>query len=194
MTLNLQLLEATSTTRLTFCTMYMSWMYCASLSCALLAALQQPVETSSLQIKLVYYFIFEVLFFSYWHLHWCFLNVVALQGLDLCLVVLPLIVEDCLKLQHYYLAIIGNFYFRFVNCNDWTVIFFQLKFNLTILCNVRQSVEELRIYLVLICYQISTQPWVNTLRWPKSIYIHLACIQHKVVLLTLRTVFAVGFW
>ena len=132
--------------------------------------------------------------FSYWHLHWCFLNVVALQGLDLCLVVLPLIVEDCLKLQHYCLDIIGNFHFRFINCNDWTIIFFQFKFSLTILCTVKQSVEELGIYLVLISYRISTQPWGNTLRWPKPIYILLARIQHKVVLLALRTVFAVGFW
>ena len=88
-------------------------------------------------------FIFEVLFiyFSYWRLHWCFPYVVDLQGLHLCLVVFPLIVEDCLKLQHYCLDIIGNFHFRFINCNDWTVIFFQFKFSLTILCSgIRQSV------------------------------------------------------
>ena len=107
---------------------------------------------------------------------------------------LPLIVEDCLKLQHYCLDIIGNFHFRFINSNDWTIIFFQFKFSLTILCTVRQTVEELRIYLVLISYWISTQPWVNTLRWPEPIYIHLARIQHKVVLLALRSVFALGFW
>ena len=46
---------------------------------------------------------------------------ISLQGLDL--LVLPLIVEDCLKLQHYCLEIIGNFHFRFINCNVWTMIF-----------------------------------------------------------------------
>ena len=58
------------------------------------------------------------------------------------LVALPLIVEDCWKLQHYCLDIIGNFRFRFINCNDWTMIFFQFKFSLTILpvCTIRQSV------------------------------------------------------
>ena len=48
------------------------------------------------------------------------INVVTLQGLNLCLVVLPLIVEDCLKLQHYCLGIIGNFHVSliFINCNN----------------------------------------------------------------------------
>ena len=46
------------------------------------------------------------------------LDVIDLQGLDPCLVVLPLIVKDCWKLQHYCLDIIGNFRFGFINCND----------------------------------------------------------------------------
>ena len=82
------------------------------------------------------------IYFSHWRVHWCFLDVIDWQGLDLCLVALPLIVEDCWKLQHYCLDIIGNFRFRFINCNDWTMIFFQFKFSLTILpvCTIRQSV------------------------------------------------------
>ena len=68
-------------------------------------------------------------------------SVVDLQGLDLCLVVLPFIMamEDCLKLQRYCLDIIGSFHFRFIDCNDWTIIFFQFKFSLTILCTIKQT-------------------------------------------------------
>ena len=49
-----------------------------------------PMETSSVQIEQdeeVLYF-GESVFFSYllyWRLHWCFLGVADLQGLDLCL-------------------------------------------------------------------------------------------------------------
>ena len=96
------------------------------------------LDCTSLPIKLVYLFSK----FSYWRFHWCFLDVVDLHARDLylCLVVLLLIVEDYVKLQHYVLDIIGNFHFRFIDCNDWTIIFFQFKFSLTILCTIRQSV------------------------------------------------------
>ena len=92
---------------------------------------------------------------------------------------LPLIVEDCLKLQHYCLDIIGNCRLRFINCN--VIIFFQFKFSLTILCTLYHKAVNsycvtyahtqaaLRIYLCLISCLISKQRWVNTLRvscWP----------------------------
>ena len=61
--------------------------------------------------------------------------------------------------------------YRFINCNNWTIIFFQFKFSLTILCSIRQSVVtvtnlclhtgSLTIYLLLISYLIFKQPRVT---------------------------------
>ena len=61
----------------------------------------------------------------------------AMQGLDL--LVLPLIVEDCLKLQHYCLEIIGNFHFRFINCNVWTMICF---FSILTLTRTAKNIQQ----------------------------------------------------
>ena len=81
------------------------------------------METTSLQTELVYLFskfssMENVYLFFILTSSLMFLNVVDLQGLDLCLVVLPLIVEDCLKLQHYCPDITENSHLRFINSND----------------------------------------------------------------------------
>ena len=80
------------------------------------------METTSLQIEQVYLFskfsTMENVYLYFIDVHGRFLDVADLQALDLCLVVLPLIVKDCLKFQHCCLDIVGNFHFRFINCDD----------------------------------------------------------------------------
>ena len=144
---NLQLLEATSTTHLTsrIChgCVYKGIKLCTLLSCTILAVLHRPVETASLHIELVslfskfsslgsVYFFFHTEVFIYVSLMRRFANSRSVFFLCYCLWV-----EDCLKLQHYCPDIDENFHLRFINCKDWTIIFFQFTFSLTILCTIK---------------------------------------------------------
>ena len=146
-----------------------------------------------------------VQYFSYWRLHWSFpwcrrfarsrslprgiafdcgtlleitaclpceqrLHFRGLSGRGVLKVIFARHATACLDITE-------NFHLRFINCNDWTIIFSPVKFSLTILCTIRQSVVTvtyactlaplriyLRIYLVLISHVISKQPRVNPLR------------------------------
>ena len=88
---NLQLLEATSTTRLTLvCVLDVFIRVALYLTVAHSAS--QQMETTCLQIELVYLFLkFSSLemciYFACWRFHWCFVDVIDLQGLNLTLVV-----------------------------------------------------------------------------------------------------------
>ena len=133
---NLKLPEATSTTRpmsyretavkfrgaREHCSTVWHSNFCNWLSCTLLAALHRPMETASLQIELVYLFSkfsslgsVYCIYFSYWHLHWCFFDALSRSIFVLCYC---LWVENCVKLQYYCLDINGNFRFRFINWKD----------------------------------------------------------------------------
>ena len=160
---NLKLPEETSTTR-PMSRMWHGCVYkgnfCNWLSCTLLAALHRPMETTSLQIELVYLFSkfsslgsVYCIYFSYWHLHWCFFDALSRSIFVLCYC---LWVENCVKLQYYCLDINANFRFRFINCKDWTIIFFHFKFSLTILCTIR--IWLLIVGRVLKCI-ISSHTW-----------------------------------
>ena len=91
--------------------------------------------------------IVQPIHFSYSRLEWCWLGVLDLQGL--CLVVLPLIVDDCLKLQHYCLDIIGNFHFIFIDCNYWSILFFQFDYSM-----YHKAVSKYRV-----TYAYTLAPW-----------------------------------
>ena len=110
------------------------------------------METTSLQIELVHFHLFSK-FSSLGNVYLFFILTSSLmfpwcRRFARSRFLPHSIAFDCGRLfeitLHYRLDIIRNFHFRFVNCKDWTIMFYQFKFSLTILCTIKQSVVTVK--------------------------------------------------